>query len=41
MTACFHPEGVVSLSPALLYSATLGKRAATLNPNGVMAQSYK
>ena len=33
-----YPEGVVSLSPGLLYSATLGN-GRDANRNGVMAQS--
>ena len=36
-----NPEGVVSLSPGLLYSATLGnRRPAPANPNGVVAQEF-
>ena len=40
LSLVIYPEGVASLSPGLLYSATLGNGRRSPNPNGVMAQSH-
>ncbi len=38
-TTNFSPKGILSSSPGLLYSATLGKTASALpNPTGVVAK---